>query len=111
MWEKKNLLKMWEILGITEVRTNLFIFCYPVNKALYLFPPGFNTLAELREGYRRSVHMEQIYMHSRNHLRLKIKEMLKPEILRLCRERRERSLLPTEEPPRKAGKWSQDDEN
>ena len=102
---------MWE-MGITKVRTNLFIFCYPVNKALYLFPPGFNTLAELREGYRRSVHMEQIYMQSRNHLRLKISNLLnRPEIMKLYREKQEKSLLPTEEPPRKAGKRSQDDEN
>jgi hypothetical protein len=54
--------------------------------------------------------MEQIHIQNKNHLRLKIKEMLKPEILRLCRERRERSLLPTEL-PRKAGRRSQDDEN
>ena len=81
-------------------------------KALYIFPPGFNTLDELRQGYRRSVHMEQKYMQDRNHLRKKICNFLnRPEILKLYREKQEKSLLPTEEPPRKAGKWSQDDEN
>ena len=82
------------------------------NKALYIFPPGFNTLDELRQGYRRSVHMEQMYMLSRSHDRRKFTKFLnRPEIMKLYREKQEKSLLPTEEPPRKAGKRSQDDEN
>ena len=47
--------------------------------------------------------MEQIYMRSRNHERLKVIELLDRELLRI-------SLLPPE-PPRKAGRRSQDDEN
>ena len=91
-------------MGITKVRTNLFIFCYPVNKALYLFPPGFNTLAELREGYRRSIEREQMHIRSRSTLSRWLKRV--EDILFLER----RSLLPTEL-PRKAGRRSQDDEN
>ena len=78
------------------------------NKALYIFPPGFNTLDELREEYRRSVRMKQIYMQGRNLARRQLIDLLE----KLFREKQERSLLlPTEEPPRKAGKRSQDDEN
>jgi hypothetical protein len=100
--QEKNLLKLWEILGSMKVRTNLFISCYPVNKALYLFPPGFHTLAELREGYRRSIEREQMLLRSRTRLRKAVQSMAERAIL-------EGNFL--REPPREAGRRSQDDEN